>query len=143
MKTIILALALSLAMLGCTSVRQGITMRAQAPTLDEAFRKFSLALTADGYVLEVVDPIHHELLTSGKELKENERPAGDVSQAQADESRIAVKMDRRGRLYDVVVTPMLRYAGGAWIVAGINHPLREKWQRIVHMLVEKEYREED
>jgi len=143
MKLLLLALPLTMLFSNCATSEQGIKVRAQSPTLEEAFRKLSLALTADGYALEKIDPARHELATGWREMKEKEKSAGDMAQRKAGESRIEVRMSQRGRLYDVVITPMLRYDSGAVLVADIHHPLREKWQRIIHTLLEREYRDAD
>ena len=118
-------------------------MRAQSPAMEEAYRKLSLALIADGYTLETANPTKHELATGWRALKEIEESASNIDQRNGGQSRIEVKMSQRGRLYNVVIIPMLRYGGGAEQVAGAHHPLMEKWQRIVRTLLENEYREED
>jgi hypothetical protein len=109
--------------------------------MEEAFRKFWIALTADGYELEVVDPIRHELVTSWRDLLEKERP--DTTGLSGEEAQLVVRMERRGGFYDVLVTPLVRCVGGTVVTADFDHPLMKKWQQIVQTLVVKEYREGD
>jgi hypothetical protein len=117
---------LTIGLTGCSSSFQGIRMRIQSPPVDESCRKISLALTTDGYVLSKVDPVNHQV--------------GMI------QSRILVRLEPRGRLFDLYLTPLLRYFGGdAWEgrIAGVKHPLRVKWQQALTRLLEKEAKEED
>ena len=130
-------------LLSCATSEQGIKVRAQSPPIDEAFRKMSLALTADGYMMEKIDPAQHTLETGWREMKEKEKSTSDTARQTLGESRIGLRMSHRGTFYEVVVTPMLRHDGGMVTVADLHHPLREKWQRIIHTLLERESRDED
>jgi hypothetical protein len=143
-KTIALFLILA-PLAGCGGSFQGIRVRAQAPNIDEAFRKISLAITTDGYTLESVDPVKHSLATGWKELAFQELSEGDKKLAQQKiEGRILLRMDVRGKLYDIYFTPTVRYATGASEnAANVHHPLREKWEKVIRQLVELEAREED
>jgi hypothetical protein len=133
---------------GCSSSSQGIKIRAQAPSIDEAYRKLSLAATTDGYLIESLDPSKYTLETQWRDVTEKEKaitergiPTGNM------QSRISLRLDRRGMLYDVQLTPSLRYknADGSWkeVAAGVRHPLWEKWEKVIRTLVQKEAKEED
>jgi len=143
------ALLLILFMLGgCSGSFQGIRVRAQAPNIDDAFRKISLAITADGYALEAVDPVKHSLATGWKELASQELSESDKKMTQQKvEGRILLRMDVRGKLYDVYLTPTVRYGSGSTAspgtVAEVHHPLWAKWERVTKQLVEQEIHEED
>ena len=141
MNAFLLALPFAMLLSSCSASHQGIKVRAQSPHMEEAFRKFWIALTTDGYELEVVDPIRHELVTSWRDLEEEEGP--DTTGLSGEESRLVVRMERRGGFYDVMVTPLVRSVGGRVVTADFDHPLMEKWQRIVQTLVVKENREGD
>lgn len=122
-------------------------MRAQAPPIDEAFRKLSLACTTDGYQIISVDPARYSLETGWRDLKEKELSREDrVLSTGSVQSRVNLRLENRGKLYEIYLVPTLRYRDGdSWreIVAGVQHPLWEKWSRVLHSLIEKEAREED
>jgi hypothetical protein len=133
---------------GCAPAFQGIKFRAQSPNIDEAFRKITLALTTDGYTLAAVDPVSHTTESGWrtltvKELSEADRSSG----ADSIEGRITVRLEVRGKLYDVFVTPEVRLTTGGktgpGTIAGVRHPLREKWVTVLSRLVEREFKEED
>jgi hypothetical protein len=145
---------LSITMVGCSSMPQGMRIRAVSPSIDEAYRKLSLALTMDGFEIEMADP---ERLPAGqagftaetkwRPLKVDEKSKEDVAFNGAQiETKIAIRLERRGQLYDVFVTPTLRYENKGNIevrVADGKHPLWEKWRRVVRTLVQVETKEED
>jgi hypothetical protein len=143
------ALLLILATLGgCSGSFQGIRIRTQAPNIDDAFRKISLAITTDGYTLDAVDLAKHSLATGWKELTFQELSEADKKLAQQKiEGRLLLRMDVRGQLYDIYLTPSLRYGSGntasPGTVAGVHHPLWTKWERVTKQLVEQEVHEED
>jgi hypothetical protein len=129
-------------------------MRIQSPPVEESFRKISLALTTDGYVLSSVDPVAFHVETEWRNLKAKEISEQDtlraispaVGNAGMIQSRIVVRLEQRGRQFDLYLTPLLRYPkGDAWEenIAGVKHPLREKWERAITSLLEKEAKEED
>jgi hypothetical protein len=133
---------------GCTSAFQGIRFRAQSPNIDEAFRKLSLAVTTDGFPVGAVDQVGHRMESGWrplleKELSDTERRSG----AETIEGKITLKLEVRGKLYDVFVTPEVRetIAGkiGPAVVAGTRHPLRVKWETALSRLLEREAKEED
>jgi hypothetical protein len=134
---------------GCTTPYQGIKVRAQSPSIDEAFRKLSLAVTTDGYTIASVDLIKHTLESgwrdlTPKELSDTDRKTGNAKI----EGKLMLRLDARGQLYDLFLTPVLRYSreGGKpqqEIIAGVRHPLREKWEMAIARLIEKETKEED
>jgi len=147
-------LFLGITLTGCSPAFQGIRMRIQSPPVDEAFRKISLALTTDGYVLSKVNPAAHQVETEWRDIKAKEvseqdtlpavLPAG--GQTGNIQSRILVRLEPRGKQFDIYLTPLLRYPGGdAWEenIAGVKHPLRQKWERAITSLLEKEAKEED
>ena len=128
---------------GCAGTFHGIKVRTQSPSKEEAFRKLSLALTADGYEPGSVNAEKLQFMTQWRALKQNEqteqeRKSGGVSLAQ-----IELRVESRGSLYDIFLTPMIQSVEGEERVTEVGHPLREKWQRIINELVQREAREED
>jgi hypothetical protein len=132
---------------GCAPSFQGIKYRAQAPSIEEAFRTVSLAVKVDGYPIDAVDPAAFTLESGWRETKKAELPPADTLGTDAlPEARISLKMARRGSLYDVMVTPWLRmraHGKEEVIVAPPMHPLRTKWEKAVTRLIERESRDED
>jgi hypothetical protein len=134
---------------GCTTPFQGIKVRGQSPDIDDAFRKLSLAVTTDGFTIAVVDPARHTLESgwrdlTAKEISDADRKAGNTKV----EGKVTFHLDARGKLYDLFLTPGLRYSregGGPLqeIIAGVHHPFREKWEMVIARLIEKEAKEED
>ena len=62
------------------------------------------------------------------------------------QARLTVRLEQRGHLFELYVTPMLRYRNNdSWreTIAAPTHPLREKWLRTLTTIVEKEVREEE
>lgn len=136
------------ALTGCGTPFQGIKLRAQAPTIEDAFRKISLAITADGYETEMITSSPYALTTTWREPNPQEAgkartPAGVLRT----EYRLALQMEPRGRLYDVFLTPSLRFSmqdGRAREeVAPAGHTLSEKWEGVLKQLLVKEMKEED
>ena len=147
-------LFLSIVLTGCSPSFQGIRMRIQNPPVEESFRKVSLALTTDGYVLSKVDPAAHHVETEWRDIKAKEMSEQDTLQVSLSagsgagkiQTRILVRLEQRGRQFDLYLTPLLRYPRGeSWEekIAGVKHPLREKWERALTMLLEKVAKEED
>ena len=132
---------------GCAPSFQGIKYRAQAPTIEEAYRSVSLAVKVDGYPIDMVDPAAFTLESGWREVKKNELPPADTLGGDAvPEARISLKMARRGSLYDVMLTPWLRTRthGKEEIMAvPPAHPLRTKWEKAITRLIERESRDED
>jgi len=134
---------------GCSTPFQGIKVRAQSPDIDDAFRKLSLAVTTDGYSIAAVDLIKHTLESGWRDLTPKELSDADRKTGNARiEGKVLLRLDARGKLYDIFLTPVLRYAreGGnpqQEIIAGVRHPLREKWEMVIARLIEKEAKEED
>lgn len=129
----------------CAPSFKGIKVRAQAPPIEEAFRKLSLAITVDGYEIETIDPKHFTLETKWRELKENESaPTQELSQLRID-GKIKLELRRRGSLYDVLVTPIIIHPEHPSITSetDVNHPLLSKWKRIINAIVQRESREEE
>ncbi len=147
-------LYLIIALTGCSPSFQGIRMRIQSPPVEESFRKISLALTTDGYVLSRVDPVTHQVETEWRDIKAKEASEQDTlravlpsaGQAGNIQSRILVRLEERGRQFDLYLTPLLRYPrGDGWEekTADVKHPLRKKWEQALTSLLEKEAKEED
>lgn len=134
---------------GCTTPFQGIRVRAQSPGIDDAYRKLTLAVTTDGFTIAAVDPARHTLESGWKDLTAKEIADADRSVGNAKvEGKVMLRLEARGKLYDLFLTPVLRYTregGGPLqeIIAGVHHPLREKWEMVVARLIEKEAKEED
>jgi hypothetical protein len=149
MKTHILSLLLfTLAFTGCGTPYQGIKMRVQSPMIEEGFRKTSLAITTDGYQIETVLPAEFQLETRWREAKDKELSKSDRALgAKQIECRLSLRMQERGKLYDVFLTPMLKYSlqDGAVKenIAGPTHPLRDKWEEVFRRLLEREHKDED
>lgn len=144
----LLVLCVTALITGCSSSFQGIKVRAQAPSIDEAYRKLSLAASVDGYQVESVDPFKYALETQWRDVTEKEKADADRGIPSGSmQSRLSLRLERRGMLYDIQLTPYLRYknADGSWkeVAAGVRHPLWEKWEKVIRTLVQKETKEED
>jgi hypothetical protein len=133
---------------GCAPSTQGMKIRAQSPSIEEAYRKMTIALTVDDYAVAGASPDKFQASSDWRDAKEKEMtkeektlPPGSV------QCRVDFRMERRGMLYDIFLTPHLRRRspGGTWdeSVAAATHPLYDKWQQIIGTLVRKEAREED
>lgn len=132
---------------GCSSSFQGIRVRAQYPEAEEAFNKLSQAVLVDDYAVLSVSPQDMFVETDWRPAKENEKSEADkkIKDGTMD-TKVSIKLQRRGMLYDVLITPTLRYSGSGHEqlkVADIHHPLRAKWERVVNTFIRKEAKEED
>jgi len=147
-RSFVLTPLLVLLLAGCSSPFQGIKMRAQTPLMEEAFQKLSLAITVDGYPIASADPSQFRLETQWRDAMARERsdaerniPAGGM------QSRVSLRLERRGMLYDVFLTPYIRYSGAdnSWreVTAPVQHPVREKWEKALRTLLQVEVKEED
>jgi hypothetical protein len=128
---------------GCASPYQGIKFRAEGPAIAEGYRTLTLALTVDGYSLRSVDPQKFEAETDWRILPAKEKPEAFAGTEQA--ARLSLRIDERGRLYDVFLLPTVRTITGKDTVivpAPADHPLRLKWQRMLTTLLRKEQKEE-
>ena len=132
---------------GCGTHSQGIKYRAQAPPIEEAFTTLSLAVKTDGFPVDGIDPAGFSLESGWRALRMNELSQADTgSGLAAPEGRISLKLVKRGRLYDVLLTPRLRTGAGAaadGTVVPPTHPLRIKWEKAITRLIERESRDED
>jgi len=133
---------------GCGTPYQGIRFRVQYPNIDEGFRKMSLAASVDGYPMDAVDPLGRQFETGWKELKEEELSKEDrILPPASVQGKLVLRLETRGKLYDIFLTPSLRYARGeqGWEerIAPVAHPLRTKWERVAGTLLERESKEED
>jgi hypothetical protein len=147
-RSFVLTPFLVLLLAGCSSSFQGIKMRAQSPLMEEAFQKLSLTIMVDGYRIASVDPAQFRLETQWRDATAKERtdaerniPAGGM------QSRMSLRLERRGMLYDVFLTPYIRYGNtdGSWreVTASVRHPLREKWEKALRTILQVEAKEED
>ncbi len=128
---------------GCSGSFQGIRVRAQSPSKEEAFRRLSLALKADGYDVQTANSESLQLVTDWRELKEKDKSEPERKSGGASLARVELRVESRGSLYDILLTPMIQSVEGEERVAEVGHPLREKWKRIVNEIVRREAREED
>ncbi len=124
---------------GCSPSFQGIKVRAESPSITEAFKKLSLAVTIDGYELASVNHVAYSLETNWRDLEGDERVKNEDGKA-----KLKIQLDGRGRRYDVRITPLVQdNAGNMRPIADVQHPLFTKWKRILNSIVEKESRDED
>jgi hypothetical protein len=134
-------------LVGCSTPFQGLKFRGQSPPIEDAYKKLALALQVDGYEMLDVNPKRFSLETSWRPLKEKEKSEGDLKLTEARiESKLAVRLEKRGSLYDVFLTPSLRYDSGGMqkeVVADIHHPLWVKWRTVLSALLQMEAREEE
>jgi hypothetical protein len=136
--------AAALLVSSCSPSFQGIRFRAEGPPIAEAYRSVTLAMTVDGYTLAAVDPAKFDAETGWRPLNPQEKPAALATTAQ--DGRLTLRMDQRGRMYDVYLLPAVRSVTGTDTVASpapADHPFRLKWQRVLTTLLRKEQREED
>lgn len=142
--TNVLALALFSAA-GCSSAFQGIRVRGDSPTIDEAFRKLAIAVTVDGYEVTRIDPGKFTVETNWRPLKDQEKSGEDRKLIQDTlKSHLTIHLERRGRMYDVFITPLLHHSGSAVeLVPDASHPLMQKWRRIAGDLIRQEIKEGD
>ena len=122
-------------------------MRAQAPAAEETFKKFSQAVLVDGYTILSVSPQNLFVETDWRPAKDNEKSEAEKKLKGASiDAKVTIKLERRGMMYDVLITPSLRYSGDGpeqQLVADIHHPLRTKWERVLSTFIQKEAKEED
>jgi hypothetical protein len=138
----------TLILAGCGTSFQGLKMRAQSPSIGEAFRKVSLAVAADGYKPESLNITKCILTTNWRDLKPEELVKSPTPEGiSRTEYRLALRMEQRGRLYDVFLTPSIRYTLRDGTTreeaAAAQHPLSEKWKHVLKQLLELEQRDED
>lgn len=127
---------------GCASPVQGIKMRMQSPEIDEAFRKLVLAVRADDYDIERLNPGTYALETKWRTAKEGERGMTGSSRDSV-QVKLSIALSPRGPMYDLFLTPSLRQAGAdSVMVPPPPHPLVQKWNRILTTILDKESREE-
>jgi len=136
------ALSLFLVLGGCATPIEGIRVRADVPFIDEAFKKLTLALTLDGYEIETVDPGLRVVDTKWKELGETDREPRLTAAGVRQEGKVRVKLDPRGKFYDVQLTPSIRAGGSPGRVAEPTERLWIKWETALHRLLVLQTREE-
>jgi hypothetical protein len=128
--------ALSLAMIaGCATPFQGIRVRADVPFIDDAFKKLTLALTLDGYELDTVDPGMRIVETRWKELGDTDREPQLATAGVRQEGKVRIKLETRGKFYDVFLTPSTRTDGSVERVCKPTERLWVKWETALHRLL--------
>lgn len=133
---------------GCAPSSQGMKIRAQSPSIEEAYRKMTIALTVDDYAVAEANPAKFQASSQWRDAKEKEMTKEEKKLSPGSvQCKVDFRMERRGMLYDIFLTPSVRsrQSGGTWneTIAAATHPLYEKWQQIIGTLVRKEAREED
>jgi hypothetical protein len=127
---------------GCSAAFQGIRLRADAPSIDDAFRKLTVALTVDGYELDTVDPGLKLVDTEWKALAEQDREPSMVGSGVLQEGKIRIKLEPRGKFYDVFLTPSIRSDGLNERTARPTERFWTKWETALHRLLLLQAREE-
>jgi hypothetical protein len=127
---------------GCATPVEGIRVRADVPFIDDAFRKLTLALTLDGYEIETVDPGLRVVETKWKELGETDREPRMAVAGVRQEGKVRIKLDQRGKFYDVQLTPRIRTDDGAGRVSMPTEKLWIKWETALHRLLVLQAKEE-
>ena len=133
---------------GCSTPFQGMKFRAQAPPIEEAFRKLSLAVTVDGYEIDQIMPSSFKIETKWRDAKEQEVFKGEKAVPESrTECKVSIRLEARGKMYDVLFTPALRRTSHDGKVTeeivGWGHPLTEKWDGVFKRILDREQREED
>jgi hypothetical protein len=139
---------LSILLSGCGTPFQGIRFRVQSPPMEEAFRKISLAISVDGYEIASLAQSTFALETKWREAQPPELSGNDRTlRALHVECKLVLRMEARGKLFDVFCTPSVRHTMQdgtvSESVADSRHPLREKWEGVFRRLLEREQKEED
>jgi hypothetical protein len=127
---------------GCATPFQGIRVRADVPFIDEAFKKLTLALTLDGYELDTVDPALRIVETQWKELGETDREPQLATAGVRQEGKVRIKLEPRGKFYDVFLTPSTRTDGTPEGVCRPTDRLWVKWETALHRLLVIQAKEE-
>jgi len=138
--TLILAVLLTAS---CASSFRGLKVRVQSPSMSEAFRKLSLALRADDYEVETLDSEAFQVVTQWREMKKEEENEAEKKSGDPMLVRIALRLEPRGTLYDVFLTPFVQSGRNDEMIPESGHPLFQKWQRILNKILVREQREED
>ncbi len=132
--------ALAITLAGCPAPIEGMRFLAQTPPIDIAYRKLTVALTADDYQITATTPGLHRAETGWRDAKEKEMTAQELMLGRGSvQTRVMIRLDEKERGFEVSVTPMLRYReGNSWHekVADASHPLWEKWMQTVTSVVE-------
>jgi hypothetical protein len=127
---------------GCATPFQGVRLRADLPFIDEAFKKLTIALTLDGYELETVDPATRFVETKWKELGETDREPKLADAGVRQEGKVRIKLEERGKFYDVFLTPSIRADGTPERVCKPTERLWVKWETALHRLLVIQAKEE-
>jgi len=124
---------------GCGSSFEGIRMRGQSPSISEASRRIALAVQADDYRIVSGTILGLAFETDWREVREVER--SETEKGVEATARISVQLFQRAALYDIFLTVTIA-AGGKEYIPDASHPIVVKWQKILHELVQEEFREE-
>ena len=127
---------------GCATPFQGIRVRADVPFIDEAFKKLTIALTLDGYEIESVDPGARIVETKWKELGETDREPKLTDAGVRQEGKVRIRLEERGKFYDVFLTPSIRTGGTPERVCNPTERLWVKWETALHRLLAIQAKEE-
>lgn len=123
----VLLLTAALAAVSCAPTST-LRIRAVAPAVDEAIRKVRIAMNLEGYGPGAAsDP--RVVDTAWKE----EQPGA---------SRITVGFVPRGRMYEVSLRVERRAGDGRESAVGREDPLFQRWEKLLHALLEKAPRED-
>ena len=127
---------------GCSTPFQGIRLRADLPFIDEAFKQLTVALRLDGYELETVDPGARFVETGWKELGETDREPKRTDAGVRQEGKVRIRLEERGKFYDVFLTPSIRTGGTPERVCKPTERLWVKWETALHRLLVIQAKEE-
>jgi hypothetical protein len=127
---------------GCVTPYEGIRLRADAPMIDDAFRKLTIALTVDGYELDTVDPGLRVVDTEWKALGEKDLEPSVLGSGVRHEGKVRIKLEPRGQFYDVLLTPSLRTDASNERTAKPTERLWLKWETALHRLLVLQAKEE-
>ncbi|MDH4070423.1 MAG: hypothetical protein OEV30_08360 [Ignavibacteria bacterium] len=122
----------------CAPSFDGIRLRAQAPSIDDASRRVALALKADNYDV-TGEPSTLVYGTEWREMKDVEKSEAEIGLD--GESRIDVRFSPRGSLYDIFFLITIRSDGNEYR-PGATHNIVIKWQQVLREIVQEEFREE-
>jgi len=138
--SILTAIALAIALASCLAPIEGIRFRAHTLPIDEAYRKLTIALTVDDYQISGTAPGLHRAETGWRDAKDKEMTAQELMLGRESvQTRVLIRLDQKGRSFEVYITPMIRYReGDSWRekVADATRRLWEKRMQTVTSVVE-------
>jgi hypothetical protein len=128
--------------LSCGGTHNSIRFRAESPKIDEAFRRLTLSLRADGYEIASIDTSRRRVVTDWRLLKERELNGGQAGEREDTRVQLNLQMEERGSLFDVELIILLRTANGEAYHPDRRHPLVKKWERILSELLRRDETDE-